>query len=165
MIEKYFQSHRAYFIPRSTTNKPGSGCATAKEKEMACSLFCKLGLLIRKKLTCFGSDTNITVRCLQVLIRAVNVSSVIKNSQEIVRASILPFFSYAADDLSTVIDDLTNGKFSNVKGTSQKTNANLDYIHMLLLPVLASMFDHLGANKYGIDVLSMIYFFLYGFAR
>lgn len=76
-----------------------------------------------------------------------------KNSQEIVRASLLPFFTYAAEDLNTIIDDLQSSRLSNVKGTSQKTNANLDYIHMVLLPVLASMFDHLGANKYGTDVL------------
>ncbi|RNA17217.1 ryanodine receptor 44F-like isoform X1 [Brachionus plicatilis] len=153
LIEKYFQSHRSYFILKSSSNKPGFGCATAKEKEMTCSLFCKLALLLRKKMSCFGSDTNITVRCLQVLIRAVDVSSVIKNSQEIVRASLLPFFSYAADDLSSIIDDLTNNRLSNIKGTSQKTSASLDYIHMVLLPVLASMFDHLGVNKYGTDVL------------
>lgn len=95
-----------------------------------------------------------------MLIRAVDVSSVIKNSQEIVRASLLPFFSYAAEDLNNVIDDLKTCKFSNVKGTSQKTNANLDYVHMVLLPVLASMFDHLGSNKYGIDVLSNLFLFL-----
>jgi ryanodine receptor 2 len=29
----------------------------------------------------------------------------------------------------------------------------LNYIHMVLLPVLASMFEHLGANKYGSEVL------------
>lgn len=76
-----------------------------------------------------------------------------KNSQEIVRASLLPFFSYAAEDLNNLIDDLKSSRLSNVKGTSQKTNSNLDYVNMVLLPVLASMFDHLGANQYGNDVL------------
>jgi ryanodine receptor 2 len=113
-----------------------------------------LALLIRKKLACFGSDSKITVRCLQVLIRAVDVSSVIKNSQEIVRASLLPFFSYAADDLTELINDLQLTRLANVKGTSQKPHANLDYIHMVLLPVLSSMFDHLGVNQYGCDVLT-----------
>ena len=114
---------------------------------------------MRKKLSCFGSDSNITVRCLQVLIRAVDVSSVIKNSQEIVRASLLPFFSYAADDLNNIIEDMKNTRLSNLNGTSQKTFATLDYVHMVLLPVLASMFDHLGANQYGVDVLSKLKFF------
>ena len=108
LIEKYFQSQRSYFIFKSNVSKPGAGVATSKEKEMACSLFCKLALLMRKKLSCFGSDTNITVRCLQVLIRAVDISSVMKNSQEIVRASLLPLFSYAADDLNNLIDYIPN---------------------------------------------------------
>lgn len=82
------------------------------------------------------------------------MSSVIKNSQEIVRASLLPFFSYAADDLSELISDLQQCKLANVKGTSQKTHANIDYVHMVLLPVLSSMFDHLAANQYGSDVLT-----------
>lgn len=76
-----------------------------------------------------------------------------KNSQEIVRASLLPFFSYAAEDLNNIIDDLKNNRLSNIKGTSQKTNSNLDYVNMVLLPVLASMFEHLGVNQYGTDVI------------
>ena len=118
------------------------------------SLFCKLALLIRKKLACFGSDSKITVRCMQVLIRAVDVASVMKNSQEIVRASLLPFFSCAADDLTELINDFQLSRLADIKGTSQKPHANLDYIHMVLLPVLSSMFDHLGANQYGQDVLT-----------
>lgn len=76
-----------------------------------------------------------------------------KNSIEIVRASLLPFFSHAGDDLNSVIMDLQGNRMSNIKGTSQKGSASLDYVHMVLLPVLASMFDHLGANKYGTEVL------------
>lgn len=76
-----------------------------------------------------------------------------KNSPEIARSQLLPFFSHAADDLNNVIYDLQSCKLSNLKGTSQKGTANLNYMHMVLLPVLASMFDHLGVNKYGRDVL------------
>lgn len=76
-----------------------------------------------------------------------------KNSPEIVRASLLPFFAHAADDLNDVIVDLQNSKVSNLKGTSQKGVANLTYVHMVLLPTLAAMLDHLGVNKYGSAVL------------
>jgi hypothetical protein len=86
-------------------------------------------------------------------------SSVMKNSKEIVRASLLPFFSHAADDLNTIIIDLQSNKLSNLKGTSQKGTANLNYLHMVLLPVLASMFEHLGANKYGSEVLGRFYYY------
>ncbi len=82
------------------------------------------------------------------------LSSVMKNSQEIVRASLLPLFSYAAEDLGNSIEDLKGHRLSNIKGTSQKTNAHLEYINMVLLPILASMFDHLAVNNYGQDVLS-----------
>ena len=37
LIEKYFKSHRSYFILKSnSSSKSGSGCATFKEKEMTC---------------------------------------------------------------------------------------------------------------------------------
>lgn len=153
LVERYFQAHRSYFIIKPSTTKNGISFASAKEREMTCSLFCKLSALLRQKMSSFGGDTNITVRCLQVLIRAVDVSSVMKNSSEIVRASLLPFFSHAGDDLNSVILDLQSSKLSNIKGTSQKGTASLDYVHMVLLPVLASMFDHLGVNKYGTEVL------------
>ncbi len=149
LVERYFVSHRIYFILKGK----GSGVATAKEKEMILQLFCKLALLMRKKLSSFGSDTNITVRCLQVLIKAADVGSVMKASPEIVRASLLPYFNYAAEDLNNIIENIKNSRLSNVKGTSQKTLSPLDYINMVLLPVLASMFDHMGASKYGTDVL------------
>ncbi|CAF3833076.1 unnamed protein product [Rotaria magnacalcarata] len=62
LIEKYFDAHRNYFIiPPSL--KPGIGYASVKEKEMCCSLFCKLELafLLRQKITAFGDDDSITV--------------------------------------------------------------------------------------------------------
>lgn len=171
LVERYFTSHRIYFILKGK----GAGVATAREKEMILQLFCKLALLMRKKLTSFGSDTSITVRCLQVirfnkifdkvgfnqkiflkkqvLIKAVDIGAVMKGSPEIVRASLLPYFNYAAEDLNQIIEDIKNVRLSNVKGTSQKTLSHLDYVHMVLLPVLASMFDHMGASKYGQDVL------------
>ncbi len=36
LIEKYFQSNKSYFILKSSTSKPGLGCASSKEKEMTC---------------------------------------------------------------------------------------------------------------------------------
>jgi len=36
------------------------------------SLFCKLANLLRSKLMAFGADVRITVRCLQVLVKAID---------------------------------------------------------------------------------------------
>ena len=76
LVERYFQSQRSYFIYKTSpanNAKNSQGAASFKEKEMACSLFCKLSALILQKLSSFGGDSNIAVRCLQVLIRAVDV--------------------------------------------------------------------------------------------
>ena len=72
LIEKYFKAHRDYFITPSSL-KTGSGYASVKEKEMSCSLFCKLAFLLRHKFSAFGNDVNISVRCLKVLVRAIDV--------------------------------------------------------------------------------------------
>lgn len=53
--------------------KTGTGNASVKEKEMSCSLFCKLAFLLRQKFSAFGNDVSITVRCLKVLVRAIDV--------------------------------------------------------------------------------------------
>ncbi|CAF4301358.1 unnamed protein product, partial [Rotaria sordida] len=55
--------------------KIGVSYASVKEEEMNCSLFCKLAFLFRQKFTAFGNDVNITVCCLKVLVRAIDVSS------------------------------------------------------------------------------------------
>ena len=72
LIEKYFQAHRDYFITPSSL-KTGITYASVKEKEMCCSLFCKLAFLLRQKFNTFGNNVNITVRCLKVLVRAIDV--------------------------------------------------------------------------------------------
>jgi ryanodine receptor 2 len=45
---------------------------------MSCSLFCKLAFLLRQKFGAFGNDVNISVRCLKVLVRAIDVRYILK---------------------------------------------------------------------------------------
>ena len=78
----------------------------------------------------------------------------VKNSPEIVRSSLLPFFNNAADDLANLVENLQKGRFSHVKGTITRGATSLNYVHMVLLPVLSSLFDHLGRNKFGPDLIS-----------
>ena len=176
LIEKYFRAHRDYFLTPSSL-KTGSGYASVKEKEMTCSLFCKLAFLLRQKFSAFGNDVNISVRCLKVLVRAIDVrsvmnkserefsrlknrcliSSVMKNSQEMVRASLLPLFNNIAEDLNQTVQNLEHRRYSNIKGTLQRGTTSLTYIHMVLLPVLSSMLDHLGKNNYGVDVFGRLF--------
>lgn len=79
--------------------------------------------------------------------------TVVKNSPEIIRSSLLPFFNNAADDLANLVENLQKGRFSHVKGTITRGATSLNYVHMVLLPVLSSLFDHLGRNKFGPDLI------------
>ncbi|XP_025103910.1 ryanodine receptor-like isoform X4 [Pomacea canaliculata] len=152
-VEKYFHAHRVYFIASPNSPQSSSGMASIKEKEMAASLFCKLAQTLRMKITAFGHDVNISVRCLRMLVQAVDFRSVVKNGPEMVRSSLLPFFNNAADDLTQVVENLRKEKFSHVKGTICRGATSLNYVHMVLLPVLSSLYDHFGHNHFGSDLI------------
>lgn len=105
LMEKYFHHHRAYFT--SIAYSMGSaGVATIKEKEAVASLFCKLASLLRARQSAFGSDMKQAVKCLQVLVKAIDARSLAKSRPEFVRTSMLLFFNNCADDLEKTIYNL-----------------------------------------------------------
>ncbi|XKL68210.1 hypothetical protein PGB90_003701 [Kerria lacca] len=152
LIEKYFSTHRNYFIAVATASN-NIGAASLKEKEMVASLFCKLANLLRTKLAAFGSDVRITVRCLQVLVRGIDARSLVKNCPEFIRTSMLTFFNNTADDLGHTIQNLQDGRYCYLRGTHLKTSTSLFYINDVMIPTLTAMFDHLAACEYGSDLL------------
>lgn len=66
---------------------------------------------------------------------------------------MLTFFNQAADDLSQLVGNLSLGKYSQLRGTTMKTSSSLNYIQLVLLPVLTALYDHLGANEFGSDLI------------
>ncbi|KAG8317291.1 Ryanodine receptor 2 [Homalodisca vitripennis] len=152
LVEKYFSTHRNYFIAVATASN-NVGAASLKEKEMVASLFCKLASLLRSRLAAFGADIRITVRCLQVLVKAIDGKSLVKNCPEFIRTSMLTFFNNTADDLGQTIQNLRDGRYSHLRGTHLKTSTSLFYINDVILPVLTAMFDHLAGCEYGSDLL------------
>ncbi len=172
-MEKYFSTHRQYFINVATATNI-TGAASLKEKEMVASLFCKLSGLLRYKFSAFGDDTRITVRCLQVLVRAIDAKSLVKNCYEFIRTSMLMFFNSAAEDLGQCLTNLhevctilnksirykitqafvfLQMKYNLLRGTHLKTSSSLNYIQMVILPVLTALFDHLSLYEFGSDLL------------
>lgn len=105
LMEKYFSTHKNYFIAVATATN-NIGAASLKEKEMVAALFCKLASLLRSRLAAFGADVRITVRCLQVLVKAIDARSLVKNCPEFIRTSMLTFFNNTADDLGHTIMNL-----------------------------------------------------------
>lgn len=156
LIEKYFNTNRGYFIAVATATN-NVGAASLKEKEMVAALFCKLASLLRNRLSAFGADIRITVRCLQVLVKSIDAKSIVKNCPEFIRTSMLTFFNNTADDLSQTIFNLQEGRYSHLRGTHLKTSTSLGYINTVILPVLTSLFDHLATNDYGGDLLCKLY--------
>lgn len=128
-MEKYFSTHRNYFIAVATATN-NVGAASLKEKEMVAALFCKLASLLRSRfiinlnyfieneyefqfsiffynrLAAFGADVRISVRCLQVLVKGIDAKSLVKNCPEFIRTSMLTFFNNTADDLGHTILNL-----------------------------------------------------------
>lgn len=152
LMEKYFSTHRNYFIAIATATN-NIGAASLKEKEMVAALFCKLGNLLRNRLTAFGADVRITVRCQQVLVKSIDAKSLVKNCPEFIRTSMLTFFNNTADDLGHTIINLNDGKYSHLRGTHLKTSTSLQYVNQVILPVLTAMFDHLASCEYGNELL------------
>ncbi|XP_050722291.1 ryanodine receptor-like isoform X2 [Eriocheir sinensis] len=152
LMEKYFSTNRNYFLAVAMTNNM-VGSASLKEKEMVASLFCKLANLMRTKSTCIGSDTKVTVKCLQVIVRSIDAKTLAKSLPEFVRTSMLTFFNNAAVDLEHCIICLQEGKYAYIRGTHLKTSSSLNYIQTVLLPVLSSLFDHTAACEFGQDLL------------
>ncbi|PAA86181.1 hypothetical protein BOX15_Mlig033273g1 [Macrostomum lignano] len=143
LIEKYFQSNKRYFVEQTST----------KEKENTCILFSKLFLLLRSNIQAFGHDVGTCVRCLEGVVQSLDIRAIIKNSPEIARAYILPFFSNCADDLMQLVGHVKKGRFSHIKGTLQRGATSLNYIYMALVPVLKTFFEHVHQNQCGEQLL------------
>ena len=57
--------------------------------------------------------------------------------------------------LMQVVKNLMKERFSYVKGTIYRGATSLNYVHMVLLPVLSTLFDHLGCNHFGNDLIGV----------
>ncbi|XP_033625850.1 ryanodine receptor 2-like [Asterias rubens] len=172
LIEKYFLAHSSYFV--SAPNSPQSGrygSASYREKEMvtsgqpqagaspvetvmAASLFCKLSHLVRQKINLFGRDLQSIIRCLRVVAQSMDASSVMKHSSDVVKKGLVSFFQHAADDFTATVQNVKNGRFTHIKTTQVvKGSMVVNYVPGVLIPVLTSLFSHLGRHQFGQDIL------------
>ncbi|KAI1309033.1 Ryanodine receptor [Halotydeus destructor] len=150
LVEKLFVAHRAFFLTSATVTAggPQAGVATPKEKEMVAALFCKLAHLLRSKLTVMVPDAKISVRCLQTLIQATDARTIVRNSPDFVKTSMLTFFNHAAEDLANCVVNLQSQKFATIRGTHMKTSTSLNYIqrHQVACYKILNSLYTLGTN-------------------
>ncbi|XP_022619295.1 ryanodine receptor 2-like isoform X4 [Seriola dumerili] len=156
LLEQYVKSHHLYFLSTSLCSSGNRTHASKKEKEMIACLFCKLATLVRHRISFFGSEASSVASCLHVLAQALDARTLMKLAPESVQASLHSFFEAAAADLEMTVENLSVTLVSLPQSRSQQARGVakvLSYTTSVLLPTLTSLFQHLGNQNYGVDLL------------
>uniref|UniRef100_A0A8B9KBW8 Ryanodine receptor 2 n=1 Tax=Astyanax mexicanus TaxID=7994 RepID=A0A8B9KBW8_ASTMX len=153
LVDQYFKNHRLYFLSTAVRPIGSGGHASNKEKEMVTSLFCKLGVLVRHRISLFGNDSTSIVNCLHILGQTLDARTVMKTGLETVKAALRAFFENAAEDLERTMDNLRQGQFTHTRTQPKGVTQIINYTTVALLPVLSSLFEHIGQNLFGEDLI------------
>ncbi|MCI4384536.1 hypothetical protein PGIGA_G00039800 [Pangasianodon gigas] len=153
LVDQYFKNHRLYFLSTAIRPISSGGHASNKEKEMVTSLFCKLGVLVRHRISLFGNDATSIVNCLHILGQTLDARTVMKTGLESVKAALRAFFDNAAEDLERTMENLRQGQFTHTRTQPRGVTQIINYTTVALLPVLSSLFEHIGQNLFGEDLI------------
>ncbi|XP_076743293.1 ryanodine receptor 2 isoform X3 [Maylandia zebra] len=153
LVDQYFKNHRLYFLSTAIHPISSGGHASNKEKEMVTSLFCKLGVLVRHRISLFGNNATSIVNCLQILGQSLDARTVMKTGLESVKAALRSYFDSAAKDLEKTQENLKLGQFTHSRDQPRGATQIINYTTFALLPVLSSLFEHIGQNMFGEDLI------------
>ncbi|XP_062858851.1 ryanodine receptor 2 isoform X2 [Trichomycterus rosablanca] len=153
LVDQYFKNHRLYFLSTAVRPISSGGHASNKEKEMVTSLFCKLGVLVRHRISLFGNDATSIVNCLHILGQTLDARTVMKTGLESVKAALREFFDNAAEDLERTMENLRQGQFTHTRTQPKGVTQIINYTTVALLPILSSLFEHIGQNLFGEDLI------------
>ncbi|XP_053366812.1 ryanodine receptor 2 [Clarias gariepinus] len=153
LVDQYFKNHRLYFLSTAIRPISSGGHASNKEKEMVTSLFCKLGVLVRHRISLFGNDATSIVNCLHILGQTLDARTVMKTGLESVKAALRAFFDNAAEDLERTMENLRQGQFTHTRTQPRGVTQIINYTTVALLPILSSLFEHIGQNLFGEDLI------------
>ncbi|KFD64964.1 hypothetical protein M514_11549 [Trichuris suis] len=150
LLEAYFRSHRNYFIATGS----GVGIASMMEKEIVVNLFHRLMSSLRRKLVAFGCNIRTTVRCLQVLISAIDFKSLVKTNSDSLRTCTQVLFTYVVGDLTNIVKSIRKqGRYAEIRGKTLPCTSGLVYLNEVILPVLSTLFNHLAQQGHGPEFL------------
>lgn len=76
-----------------------------------------------------------------------------KTGSETVKAALWMYFNCAAEDLEKTQDNLKLGQFTHSTAQSHGVIQIVNYTTFALLPVLSSLFEHIGQNMFGQDLI------------
>uniref|UniRef100_A0A8D0E9V2 Ryanodine receptor 2 n=1 Tax=Salvator merianae TaxID=96440 RepID=A0A8D0E9V2_SALMN len=153
LIDQYFKNHRLYFLSSASRPLSSGGHASNKEKEMVTSLFCKLGVLVRHRISLFGNDATSIVNCLHILGQTLDARTVMKTGLESVKMALRTFLDNAAEDLEKTMENLKQGQFTHTRSQPKGVTQIINYTTVALLPVLSSFFEHIGQHQFGEDLI------------
>uniref|UniRef100_A0A8V0Y032 Ryanodine receptor 2 n=1 Tax=Gallus gallus TaxID=9031 RepID=A0A8V0Y032_CHICK len=153
LIDQYFKNHRLYFLSAASRPLSTGGHASNKEKEMVTSLFCKLGVLVRHRISLFGNDATSIVNCLHILGQTLDARTVMKTGLESVKMALRAFLDNAAEDLEKTMENLKQGQFTHSRNQPKGVTQIINYTSVALLPVLSSLFEHIGQHQFGEDLI------------
>ncbi|KAM8858469.1 ryanodine receptor 2 isoform 4-T8 [Spinachia spinachia] len=152
LLEQFVKSHCQYFLSTSLCSR---SFASKKEKELIASLFCKLAALVRHRISLFGNEVSSVARCLHVLSHALDARALMNSAPESIHVSLHSFFEAAATDLEMTVENLTlvcSPQRRNHPAIIRGAKV-LSFPTSVLLPTLTSLFQHLGKQNYGVDIL------------
>ncbi|XP_029031557.1 ryanodine receptor 2 isoform X4 [Betta splendens] len=156
LLEQYVKSHRQYFLSSSFCFSDNRCHASKKEKEIIASLFCKLAALVRHRISLFGNDASSVASTLHVLAQTLDARTLMKSSSASVWGFLHSFFEASAVDLEMTLENLSVTFVSLPQSRNQQSKgvANvLSYTTSILIPTLTSLFQHIGNQSYGVDIL------------
>uniref|UniRef100_A0A8B9ZHT2 Ryanodine receptor 2 n=1 Tax=Anas platyrhynchos TaxID=8839 RepID=A0A8B9ZHT2_ANAPL len=142
---RYVDEAHQYILEfeHSKKNRPLSsgGHASNKEKEMVTSLFCKLGVLHGHHLYSLSFSLHGIYR------------TVMKTGLESVKMALRAFLDNAAEDLEKTMENLKQGQFTHSRNQPKGVTQIINYTTVALLPVLSSLFEHIGQHQFGEDLI------------
>ncbi|KAG2467378.1 RYR2 protein, partial [Polypterus senegalus] len=100
-----------------------------------------------------GNDATSIVNCLHILGQTLDARTVMKTGLESVKAALRIFFINAAEDLEKTLENLKLGQFAHTRMQPKGVTQIINYTTVALLPVLSSLFEHIGQNLFGEDII------------
>ncbi|RVE55463.1 hypothetical protein OJAV_G00236070 [Oryzias javanicus] len=107
---------------------------------------------IMKKMVTSNNATSI-VNCLQILGQSLDARTVMKTGLESVKAALRSFFTSVAEDLEKTQENLKLGQFTHNREQPRGVTQIINDTIFALLPVLSSLFEHIGQNMFGEDLM------------
>lgn len=80
-----------------------------------------------------------------------------KTGLESVKMALRTFLDNAAEDLEKTMENLKQGQFTHTRSQPKGVTQIINYTTVALLPVLSSLFEHIGQHQFGEDLICRWY--------